>query len=127
MILAARYLTNTRTDYLEGGDINKCDDYPHDSARSYPSGHSAQSWGLAMLLGQIRPSSIKTYMKNAWRFGVCRSIGRYHWNSDLLYGRLGSLMILPIINAMNGSGFHDGYNLLRSSAGLSGTTISGGS
>lgn len=125
---ASRFLTDNRSGswgYNNQNDV--ADDYPHDSAKSYPSGHSAQSWGLAMVLSQIKPAKIKDYMREAWKFGMCRSIGRYHWNSDILYGRLTSLMILPVINAMNGSGFHDGYNLLRSSVGLSGTTISGGS
>ena len=29
---------------------NSYDDFPHDRANSYPSGHSAQAWIIAMLL-----------------------------------------------------------------------------
>ena len=40
--------------------------------------------------------------------GLERSIARFHWNSDIMYGRLFSTMVMPIINA-NGM-FDNSYN-----------------
>lgn len=110
-----QYLADDRsTSYYSYNKIhNTFDDFPTDPPKSYPSGHSAQSWGMAMLLSQIKPSMLKTYMKNGWKFGTERVIGRAHWNSDVLFGRLSALTVLPIINAMNGTSFMSNYNALR--------------
>lgn len=80
------------------------DDYPGDGPKSYPSGHSSQVWFLAMYLSQTHVGNLTNYMKNAYRFSENRSVGRYHWSSDCMYGRLFGTMILPIINAMNEGG-----------------------
>lgn len=126
-----QYLADDRsTSYYSYNKIhNTFDDFPSDPPKSYPSGHSAQAWGMAMLLSQIKPSMLKTYMKNAWKFGVERVIGRAHWNSDVLFGRLSALTVLPIINAMNGSSaqtnFMTNYNSLRTIAGNSTITKTG--
>ena len=81
---------------------------------SYPSGHSAQIWTLAMLLAQMDPDNIIAYMSGAYRYSVGRTVGRCHWNSDIIYGRLFATMVLPLINAMNGSGWQAAYETLKS-------------
>lgn len=81
-----------------------------DSPTSYPSGHSAQIWALAMVLASINPTEITTYMKNAYMYSVNRTICRFHWNSDCIYGRLFGTMTLPIINGINI--MEEGYNAL---------------
>lgn len=83
-----------------------------DSPTSYPSGHSSQIWALAMALASIKPENIKTYMRNSYMYSVNRSIGRFHWNSDCIYGRLFGTMTLPIVNAINI--MEEGYNYLKS-------------
>ena len=103
--------TTSQVDYNSSMDYS--DDFPHDKAKSYMSGHSAQAWTLAMYLGQMKPESIIDFMKNAYRFSVNRSVGRYHWNSDCIYGRLFGTMCLPILNAMNGSGWQSSYESLK--------------
>ena len=85
-------------------DDEAWDDFPHDKAKSYPSGHSAQAWFLAMYLSQGNKDNLTTFMKNGIRFSANRSVGRYHWNSDVMYGRLFGTIILPIINAMDDKG-----------------------
>ena len=75
--------------------------------KSYPSGHSTQAWTAALLLGQMKPETLQKYSKKAYELSIARSIGRAHWNSDLIYGRLFGTMILPILNAMRG--LRDGY------------------
>jgi len=101
------------------------DDFPGDSyGKSYPSGHSSQVWALAMYLGQMKPSSITEYMRNAYRFSVNRTIARAHWNSDVMYGRMFGTMVLPIINAM--SGLQSDYASFKSAMGEGGGDVPSG-
>lgn len=80
---------------------------------AYPSGHSSQIWTMAMLLGQMNPENLISFMTGAYRYSYGRAVGRAHWNSDIIYGRLFATMILPIINAMNGSGWQEGYEAMK--------------
>ena len=77
--------------------------------KSYPSGHAAMVTTVALMLGQMtgNESSLQQYMAKAYSVGVNRTVSRFHWNSDVIYGRLFGTMILPIINAM--SGIRNGY------------------
>ena len=80
--------------------------FASDSPRSYVSGHSAQIWGLALMLTQMKNGgNCEHWIKKAFEYSVNRSIGRFHWNSDCVYGRLFGAMALPIINAMTNNGF----------------------
>lgn len=79
------------------------DGFASDSPRSYVSGHSAQIWGMALMLTQMNSSgNCREWVSKAFDYSVNRSIGRYHWNSDCVYGRLFGALALPIINAMSG-------------------------
>lgn len=79
------------------------DGFAADSPRSYVSGHSAQAWGLALMLTQMKNGgNCKEWVSKAFDYSVNRSIGRFHWNSDCVYGRLFGALALPIINAMSG-------------------------
>lgn len=80
---------------------------------SYPSGHSSQVWAMAMLLSQMDPDNVISYMAGAYRFSVGRTVGRCHWNSDVIYGRLFGTMIIPIINAMSGTGWQSEYEKMK--------------
>ena len=79
------------------------DGFASDSPRSYVSGHSAQIWGLALIFIKIDNSNknCENWIRKAYDYSVCRSIGRFHWNSDCVYGRLFGAMAFPIINAMS--------------------------
>lgn len=106
-----RYFTSENTDWnkQEAGD-----DWPCDKATSFPSGHSSQCMALALMIAQAHADSdaskIKQYISAAYEIGTGRTISRYHWQSDVMYGRLVATMIFPIINAM--SGLEEGYNTL---------------
>jgi len=92
----------------------KEDGFAADSPRSYVSGHSAQIWMLALMLTQMDEDSTKrpqTWVRKAFEYSINRSIGRYHWMSDVIYGRMFGSMCLPIINAMRG--LQDGLNAVR--------------
>jgi hypothetical protein len=77
-------------------------DMNSDGPTSYPSGHAAQTWTTAMILLQAYHDNITKgleYVKNAYSVGVARTVGRFHWNSDTMYGRVSATMIMPTINA----------------------------
>ena len=78
------------------------DGFAADSPRSYVSGHSAQIWGLALMLTQMHSDHCATWICKAYEYSVNRSVGRFHWNSDCVYGRLFGAIALPIVNAMKG-------------------------
>lgn len=87
------------------------DGFAQDSPRSYVSGHSAQITLVALLLGQMVPEKIHYYSRRAYDYSVNRSIARFHWNSDCIYGRLFGTMALPIVNAM--TGLQSGYEAMK--------------
>ena len=95
-------------------NMSREDGFAQDSPRSYVSGHSAQIICLAMLLTQMdedRTDRPQTWARKAFDYSVSRSVGRFHWNSDCIYGRLFGTMALPIINAM--TGMRSGYEAMR--------------
>lgn len=55
---------------------------------SYPSGHSARGWGLALILAQINPDKKEEILKRGFDIGQSRVICGYHWQSDVDAGRL---------------------------------------
>lgn len=90
------------------------DGFAADSPRSYVSGHSAQIWMLALLFTQMDNDNTdrsQNWVRRAYEYSINRSVGRFHWNSDVIYGRLFGAMALPIINAM--SGLQDGLKAVR--------------
>lgn len=81
------------------------DGFAADSPRSYVSGHSAQIWALALLMTQFDNDNTerpKTWIRKAYEYSVNRSVGRFHWNSDCIYGRLFGSMAVPVLRAMTG-------------------------
>ena len=80
------------------------DGFVCEKPKSYPSGHAAMTWTVALMLGQMTgdEKKLKQYETAAYEVGVNRTVARYHWNSDVIYGRLFGTMVLPIVNAMNG-------------------------
>lgn len=104
----ARFFADSQKGYDKYTD---CDDFPHDGPRTYPSGHAAMTWTDAMLFAQMFANKDKAieFMKAAYKIGVGRTVGRFHWTSDTLYGRLFATFIMPLINAMNGGNFQSQY------------------
>jgi len=85
------------------------DGFVKEKPKSYPSGHATMTWYAALMLGQMTGSEerLKKYMIGSYQVGVNRTVSRYHWTSDVIYGRLIATMVLPIINAM--AGLQDAY------------------
>jgi hypothetical protein len=64
----------------------------HLGANSYPSGHSSGIWCVAMMLAEIMPDKVDLIMREASEFAVNRTVTRFHWTSDTIFGRvLGSV------------------------------------
>lgn len=78
------------------------DGFAADSPRSYVSGHSTQIVTMALLLSSMNPEKVHEYSRRAYDYSENRAIGRFHWQSDCIYGRLIATMALPIIQAMEG-------------------------
>ena len=64
----------------------------HLGANSYPSGHSSGIWCVAMMLAELMPDKADLIMKEANEFAINRTVTRFHWTSDTIFGRvLGSV------------------------------------
>lgn len=55
---------------------------------SYPSGHTAYGWTLALVLAQIRPDRAEQIIQRGYEFGQSRVICGAHWQSDVNAGRI---------------------------------------
>lgn len=66
---------------------------------TYPSGHSSGVFGAALIMMELYPDRYIDILRSAYSFTVSRTIVRYHWNSDIMYGRLVATMIIPVIHA----------------------------
>jgi acid phosphatase (class A) len=55
---------------------------------SYPSGHAAMGWALALILTEIAPERTDAILARGRAFGESRVICNVHWQSDVVEGRL---------------------------------------
>lgn len=55
---------------------------------SYPSGHSALGWGMALVLAELAPEQQNLILKRGHEIGQSRVICGFHWQSDVDAGRL---------------------------------------
>ena len=66
---------------------------------SYPSGHSAQSYLIALVLGKKYPKHKKAFIKAAKNISDSRNIAHAHYKSDSEFGKkIGKLMYNHIKN-----------------------------
>lgn len=54
---------------------------------SYPSGHTAIGWMLALVLTDLVPAKADALLQRGYDFGVSRIVCRAHWESDTIGGR----------------------------------------
>lgn len=54
---------------------------------SYPSGHTAIGWGLALILTEIMPDRADQLLARGRAFGESRMVVNHHWYSDVIWGR----------------------------------------
>jgi len=55
---------------------------------SYPSGHSAIGWGLALILAELNPARADAILRRGREFGQSRLVCDAHWQSDIDSGRV---------------------------------------
>ncbi|MCG2841934.1 phosphatase PAP2 family protein [Sandaracinobacter sp. RS1-74] len=55
---------------------------------SYPSGHTAIGWIIALVLTDLAPQKTNELLQRGYDFGQSRVICRVHWKSDVEAGRL---------------------------------------
>lgn len=73
--------------------LNEATAYQPDEAAgrtsgSYPSGHTAEGWLIAMVLSEINSKSAEDLLARSYQYGQGRVITGYHWQSDIDAGRL---------------------------------------
>lgn len=78
--------------------------YPKDEERlrdngSYPSGHSARGWAVALILSEINPANKEAILKRGYDMGQSRVICGYHWQSDVTAGRLAGAAAVAHLHA----------------------------
>ena len=55
---------------------------------SYPSGHTATGWGLALVMAEMWPALQDTILRRGFEYGENRIIVGAHWQSDVMAGYL---------------------------------------
>ncbi|MBO4351599.1 MAG: phosphatase PAP2 family protein [Proteobacteria bacterium] len=60
----------------------------HNPKASYPSGHAAIGWGIALVLSEINPNAQDELLKRGYEFGQSRVIAGFHFQTDVDAGRL---------------------------------------
>lgn len=65
---------------------------------SYPSGHTAIGWAVALVLTEINPAKSTDILKRGYELGQSRVICGYHWQSDVDAGRVVGAAIVPILH-----------------------------
>jgi hypothetical protein len=90
---------------IGNGSNGSCDDYAGGGcgnmrAHTYPSGHSAEIWGITMGMMMMLPDRKTKIYKAGYGATVSRTIVRAHWNSDTLYGKLMATMTVPVMYAI---------------------------
>jgi acid phosphatase (class A) len=94
---------------------------------SYPSGHAAIGWMLALVLVELAPDRQNPLLARGFDFGESRVICRVHWESDVEAGRLvasatyARLQADPTFRAQAGLAAGE-LKALRASAGAAGMT-----
>ena len=71
-------------------NTNSCTPAEEEALRgdgSYPSGHTAIGWMLALVLTELVPSQQDALLKRGYDFGQSRVVCRVHWYSDTVAGR----------------------------------------
>ncbi len=73
---------------------------------SYPSGHSAIGYAVALVLSEINPDRALQIMKRGYDIGESRVILGFHFDSDVRAGRVCASMLIPVLHS-NPEFLHD--------------------
>lgn len=73
--------------------------YDLPKSSSYPSGHSFRGMMTALLLAEIHPEHAAELINRGEEFGESRVICGFHWESDIVAGRLVALKVADALRA----------------------------
>lgn len=79
---------------------------------SYPSGHTALGWGMALALATVDPDSAQSVLARGRAFGESRMICNVHWQSDIIAGRFMASATTALLHAV--PEFRDDIAIARS-------------
>ncbi len=86
---AAKDRYNRTRPYVEDMSLLRCDSPENPSpGGSYPTGHGAGGWTLALVLAELLPSRADAILQRGRDFGDSRVICGYHFPSDVEAARL---------------------------------------
>ena len=66
---------------------------------SYPSGHAAIGWAMALVLCEIAPEQTDALLARGRAFGESRMVCNVHWQSDVVEGRLMGAAVIARLHA----------------------------
>lgn len=66
---------------------------------SYPSGHSAIGWALALVLSEASPDQANAILARGRAFGQSRVVCNVHWQSDVLEGQMVASAVVARMHA----------------------------
>jgi acid phosphatase (class A) len=66
---------------------------------SYPSGHTAGGWAIALILAEINVDNQDAILQRGYSFGESRVICGYHWQSDVDAGYLVASAVVARLHA----------------------------
>ena len=66
---------------------------------SYPSGHSAVGWALALVLSEVSPEQTNAILARGRAFGQSRVVCNVHWQSDVLEGQMVASAVVARLHA----------------------------
>jgi acid phosphatase (class A) len=77
---------------------------PEEDARlssngSYPSGHTAIGWAIALVLAEINPANQVAILKRGYEMGESRIICGFHYRSDVDAGRIVGAAVVARLHA----------------------------
>ena len=86
---AKKYYKRQRPfDYFGSHTLTPADDEWLRANFSYPSGHTANYWGVGYILAELRPECSEAILKRAEQGGISRLIVGAHWASDVAAGKM---------------------------------------
>ncbi len=86
---AAKQAYDRQRPYVEDRSVLRCDNPENPGpGGSYPTGHGAGSWALALVLAELIPSRADAILQRGRDFGDSRVICGYHFPSDIESSRM---------------------------------------
>lgn len=86
---AAKQAYDRPRPYVEDRTLLRCDNPQNPGlGGSYPTGHGAGGWALALVLAEVAPSRADAILQRGRDFGESRVICGYHFPSDIDSSRL---------------------------------------